>query len=150
MSAHKMAMRPSPNGTLAAANRKSNHVLNAMNRAGSGFRANGQKRTAVIELKIIASAALTAVRAQPIEFEAAPPTAATVRQEDARGQQQAISEERPASCEPQFLRAERQRVAERPGALRRQGRQSEPGRQTSVEERADKERRGARGQESAG
>ena len=68
--------------------------VNAMNSAGSGFCASGQNRTAVIESKIMASAALTAVNAQPADFEAALSTPATAGQDDARGHEQAVSKER--------------------------------------------------------
>ena len=58
-------MKPSPKGTLPAANRKSNHALNARNGAASEACARGQNSAAVIESKTMAITTLTAIRAQP-------------------------------------------------------------------------------------
>src|SRR6202522_4049399 len=65
MSEQRTAMKPKPKGTLPAANKKSNHDLIATNRAESAACASGQKSAAVIESNTIASATLTAIKAQP-------------------------------------------------------------------------------------
>ena len=58
-------MKPRPYGTFPAAKRKSNHDLIARNGAESEACAKGKNSAAVIESNTMASATLTAIKAQP-------------------------------------------------------------------------------------
>jgi hypothetical protein len=65
MSATSTATAPIPYGTLPAANSRSNHPLNATKIPGSGSSASGDSSTAIMESKIIATAAPIATSVHP-------------------------------------------------------------------------------------